>query len=96
MWQPIGNLIPSSIKKAGISKQISDSMVCEEFDNIAKVILGDLASKCRAVYVKDRCLWIACLSSSVSNELKMNEHDILLALEDKFGRQRIVGLRFLV
>jgi len=96
MWQPLGDLIPKSLKKAGIEKSVSDAMVCDEFDKLAKHILGEAASKCRAVYVKDRVLWIAVLSSSVSNELKLYEQDVLRALSDKFGKTRVVGLRFMV
>ncbi len=95
MWQPIGNLISNSINKAGISRQISDSLVCEEFDKIAYNLLGDMSEKCRAVYVKDRTLWVAVLSSSVSNELKMYENDILCGLADEFGCNRVQKLRFM-
>ena len=95
MWQPLGNLIPDSIKKAGIGKQISDAMVCEEFNSLAKHILGTAAEHCRAVYIKDRCLWIAVLSSVVSNELKLYEADIMKGLANKFGAERVTGLRFM-
>ena len=95
MWQPLSNLIPQSIKKAGIAKSVDDAMVCDEFNQIAKHILGPAAEHCRAVYIKDRCLWVAVLSSVVSNELKLYEGDILKGLSDKFGSQRVVGLRFM-
>ncbi|MEK7164922.1 MAG: DUF721 domain-containing protein [Patescibacteria group bacterium] len=95
MWQPLSNLIPQSINKAGISKQISDAMVCDEFSQIAKHILGPAAEHSRAVYIKDRCLWVAVLSSVVSNELKLYEGDILKGLADKFGAERVVELRFM-
>ena len=71
-------------------------MVCEEFDVIAKHILGGLASKCRAIYVKDRTLWVAVLSNSVSNELKMCEQDIIAVLKERFGSGRVSELRFMV
>jgi len=96
MWEPVGNLVPKSLHKAGISRAVSDALVCEEFDAIAKHILGGLASKCRAVYIKDRCLWVAVLSNSVSNELKMCEQDVLAALKERFGQNRVSGLRFMV
>ena len=96
MWEPIGSLIPKSVHKAGISRSVADAMVCEEFDVIAKHILGGLASKCRAIYVKDRTLWVAVLSNSVSNELKMCEQDIIKALKERFGSGRVSELRFMV
>lgn len=95
MWEPLGNLIPDSINKAGIAQQISDALICEEFDKIARNILGDASEHCRAVYLKNSQLWVACLSGSVSNELKMYEQDILLSLADRFGKNRIVELRFM-
>lgn len=95
MWQSLGSIIPHQIKKAGIARQISDALVCEEFDKIARSIFGDAAEHCRAVYVKDTVLWVAVLSSSLSNELKIYEQDILRALEDKFGKNRIAQLRFM-
>jgi predicted nucleic acid-binding Zn ribbon protein len=96
MWEPLGELIPSSVKKAGIQKSVSDAMVCEEFQSVAKNILGDVAEHCHAVYIKDRVLWVAVLSNSVSNELKIYEQDILKSFEEKFGKERVVGLRFMV
>lgn len=95
MWQPLGNLISDSIKKSGIGKQVSDALICEEFQKIAAHILGQAAEHCHAVYIKDRTLWVAVLSSSVSNELKLYEADILKGLADKFGEGRVEGLRFL-
>ncbi|MBU2575738.1 DUF721 domain-containing protein [Patescibacteria group bacterium] len=96
MWEPLGNLIPKIIKKAGIAQQISDALICEEFDKIARNILGQASKHCRAIYVKDHVLWVASLSGSASNELKMREQDILRALADKFGADKVVQLRFIV
>lgn len=96
MWEPLGNLIPSAISKAGIGKQVSDAMVCDEFDRIARHLLGSAAEHCHAVYIKDRVLWVAVLSNSVSNELKLSEQDIVSALCEEFGPGRVAGLRFMV
>jgi len=96
MWEPLGDLIPSSVKKSGIEKSVSDAMVCEEFQFIAKNILKDASEHCHAVYIKDGCLWIAVLSNSVSNELKMYEQDILKAFDEKFGEERVTSFKFMV
>ncbi|MBI2636953.1 MAG: DUF721 domain-containing protein [Parcubacteria group bacterium] len=95
MWQPLSSLVPRAIQKAGIEKSVSDALVCEEFDTIAQHILGSSASKCRAVYVKDRTLWVAVLSNAVSNELKLYEQDILRALKERVGAGRVSALRFM-
>jgi predicted nucleic acid-binding Zn ribbon protein len=95
MWQPLGNLISDSIKKSGIGKQISDALICEEFQKIVVHILGPAAEHCHAVYIKDRTLWVAVLSSAVSNELKLYEADILKGLADKLGPEKVTGFRFI-
>ena len=70
-------------------------MACEEFQKIAAHLLGEAAEHCRAVYLKDRCLVVAVLSNTVSNELKLYERDILSALADKFGEGKVESLRFM-
>jgi len=96
MWEPLGNLIPTSIKKAGIAQQVSDALICEEFDKIAFNILGKSSEHCRAIYLKENILWVASLSGSISNELKIYEQDILRALSDKFGSKRVRTIKFMV
>jgi len=95
MWQSLGDLIPQHLKKAGIEKSVADALICEEFQKIAAHILGPAAGHCQAIYLKDRCLAIAVLSKSVSNELKLYEADILKALADKFGPDEVASLRFI-
>lgn len=96
MWQSLSRLIPSSLKKAGIAKAVSDSLVCEEFNKIATHILGGESEHCRAVYLKDRLLTVAVLSGSAANELKLYQSDILRALAERFGEGKVVGLRFMM
>lgn len=96
MWQPLSRLIPQSLKKAGVAKQVSDAMVCEEFNKIATHILGGESEHCRAAYLKDNNLTVAVLSGSAANELKLYEADILRALAERFGEGKVVGLRFMM
>ncbi len=95
MWQQLSGLISDSLKKSGIVKQVNDALICEEFNKIAAHILGEAAEHCRAVYIKDRCLWVAVLSSAVANELKLYEADVLKALAERFGQGRVEQMRFL-
>ena len=95
MWLPLSNLIPPALRKAGIAGQVNNSIVCEEFNKIAGAILGEMAQRAQAVYLKNRELHVAVLSSVVSSELKLYEQDILKALADKFGAGKVERIRFL-
>lgn len=95
MWQSLGDLLPQSLKKSGLHKAIDEAMLLQEFNEVAKHVLGGQSEQCRAVYIKDRYLWVAVLTKAAANELKFSETDILKALADKCGEGRVLGLRFL-
>jgi len=95
MWQPLSSLIPSSIRKAGIEKPVSDALVCDSFNLVIKRLIGELADHCKAMYIKDGVLWVAVLSSSVSSELSLYERDIIQSLASEFGDKRVRALRFI-
>ncbi len=95
MWNAFGDLLPQNLQKAGIKQAITDAMICEEFQTVAQHILGTASEKCHAVYIKDRALWVAVLSSAVSNELKLYEQDILKALAESCGPHAVAQLKFL-
>jgi len=94
MWKGLSELLPQTLKRAGIEKSVSDAVVCDSFSDIAKNLIGESAEHCKALYIKDSILWVAVLSSSVSSELSIYEHDIIQALSDEFGSGKVVKVRY--
>ncbi|MFA6098241.1 MAG: DciA family protein [Patescibacteria group bacterium] len=97
MAQQIGNLLGNSINQAGISAQVGAAIVCNDFDRILLETLGQKIKKnAKALYVKNRTLTIAVLSSIVGQEIKLHEQEILEKLHKKPSGKTVERLRFLV
>ncbi len=96
MFQPIGNLLGKSIKKSGASRQIEAAIVVEEATNILSKIIGkEAANRVRIMHLKDKALTIACLSSVLSQEIKLHQQELVNKLNKKFGREIVEKIRFL-
>ena len=97
MINSIGNLLGESIRNAGISEQVGAAVICDEFNRIILETLGEqVKDKIRALYVKNKTMTIAVMSSSLGQEIKLHEHEILEKLNQKTGTNRVDRLRFLV
>ena len=91
------NLLSDSIRKAGISEQVGAARVCEEFNRIVVEVLGEkVKDRVKALYVKNRTLSVAVLSSAMGQEIKLHEQEILEKLRQKVGEIQVERLRFLV
>lgn len=93
----IKNLLNESVRHAGVSEQVEAAMICDEFNKIALEILGPgVKDKLRALYVKNKTITIAVMSSSIGQEIKLHEPEILEKLNQKAGPNKVERLRFLV
>lgn len=97
MAEQIGSLLNKTINKAGISEQVGAAVVCDQFNKIVIEVLGqNIKDKVKALYVKNKTLSVAALSSVVGQEIKLHEQEILEKLVVKVGKNKVERLRFLV
>lgn len=72
-------------------------MILEEFNKIVNNLLGKPASKkVKPLYLKNKTLTVAALSSVLAQELRLNEGQIIRRLNEKFGKELIIKLRYLI
>ena len=85
-FSAISSILNNTVKQQkGLAGQVTAALVCEEFDKIVRQIWGEKgATKVKALYLKDNVLTIASLSSVMAQEIKLNEREILSALNEKF------------
>jgi predicted nucleic acid-binding Zn ribbon protein len=96
MFNDLKSLLPKSIQRSGIYKRVEASQIIDQFNKFKDEILpGHISSKAQAMYVKNKVLYIASLSSLVTQELKFKESDIIKLLNEYFGREVINKLRFI-
>ncbi|MBU4512827.1 DUF721 domain-containing protein [Patescibacteria group bacterium] len=96
-FQLIGKLLPKSIKRAGLSRQVEASLICSEFDNLIKHVFSpQILNQVKAMYFQNNTLTIAVLNSTLAQEIKLRERKIIGKLNNRFGKDVVLGLRFLM
>lgn len=96
-FQKVGAILPKTVKRAGISRQIEASMICEAVDKEIRRIFGEeLGRQARALYFKDNWLTLAVLSSVLAQEIRFREGEILTFLNERFGQGTVERLRYLM
>lgn len=94
--QPLGKIVKKAVgQKGDMARNLEASHVVES----AEKVLGDVFSPevkamMKPLYVKNRTLTISCSSSSVAQELKLNEPQILEGLEKLLGEKLVDRIRY--
>ncbi|MDD5071830.1 MAG: DUF721 domain-containing protein [Patescibacteria group bacterium] len=96
MFYNLKSLLPKSIKKAGIAEQVRNKQV-EDFFNKSKFeFLGaELAARARPMYLKNKILYIASLSSVATERLEARQAEIVADINKKFGPGTVKKLKFI-
>jgi len=94
---PLNNLLGDSLKRAGIHNQVSSAMVLEQFEKIIREFFGHEGAKhVKPLYIKDKILNVACLSSVFAQELKFREREIMERLNKENKTAVVERMRYLV
>jgi len=92
----IKNLLPQSIRRAGITKQIDANLTLHIYEKIAKDILGEeISRQTKPLYVKNNILTIACLSSLIMQELRYKEGELVERINKEMGSWVIKKLNYI-
>ena len=75
---PLQNFLKKSLHNAGIAKQVQAAIIIDAFNKKVSEIFGTyMLEKARGLYVKDDALHISCAHSTVSQEIKFHESEII-------------------
>lgn len=79
-----------------IKKQIQAAQVVE----IAQAVFNDLfgpekGSHAKPLYLKNRTLTVTCASSSVAQEIRLRQGDIVARINEKMGGNEVDRIRYL-
>lgn len=94
---PIKRLIPQALRRNKIEPQIEATLILEEFNKIAEKVWGNkIHEEAKALYVKDRVLTLAVLSSTVASEIRLNKNNIINSINEYFKREVVKDIRILM
>lgn len=92
----LSDILSEHFKNSPLKNNIEASLVVEAANSIIAELLGKDAIKyAQVVYVKNQILTIACLSSVIAQEIKLNEQTILAKIKEKVGGPAILKIRYL-
>jgi len=91
----ISKFLGKRIKQSGFSQQVKTSLIIEEFEKKIKEIFGaNLSKKIKPLYIKNRILTIACLSSVMAQEISFKKNEIIEAINKIFKEEVLREIRF--
>ena len=97
MFKNIGSILPKIIKRAGISQDVQDVEILNEFNKIKdKILSTDLGKKVRTMYAKNKVIAIASLSEEAVSELKNKENQIIKEINQKFNNIVLKKIKYII
>ncbi|MCX6740249.1 MAG: DciA family protein [Candidatus Parcubacteria bacterium] len=92
----IKNLLSRRIRQSAIGRQVDQAMIIEFFAQLIKKKLGDnISRRLKPVYLKNKDIYIACVSSVIKQEIILRKAELLADVNEKFGPQTIMGIKFI-
>ncbi|MDD5032325.1 MAG: DciA family protein [Patescibacteria group bacterium] len=86
MFYNLKSLLPKSIKRAGIASRLKDKQVTDFFNKAKFGFLNaELANGVRPMYLRNKILYVASLSSVAAERLEPRQAEIAEGINKKFG-----------
>ncbi|MEA3398627.1 MAG: DciA family protein [Patescibacteria group bacterium] len=96
MFKDIKSILSRSIKRAGMGSQVEEKQALEIFKDGIKGLLGaDLAKQVKILYIKEKVIVLACLSSQAAKIIKDNERQIFKVINKNIGKIVVERARYL-
>lgn len=93
--QHIKNLLAKQLKQSGIARNVTTSLVIEEFQKLIKKEWGsNIIKKVKPLYIKNKNLRVACLSSVIVQEINFKKHELIKEINEKFKENVINDIKF--
>jgi hypothetical protein len=95
--QHIKAILNKRVRETGLAKDIKNSLVIEEFSYLVSKNLGDkILQRVKPLYVKNKVLSVACLSSVVAQEVSLNKVRIISQINKKFQSHVINDIKLVI
>lgn len=92
-----GFLLSKWQKKSPLMKGVISSLVIEYFHELMKEKWGDkIEEQARALHVKNNILTVACISSVIASEIRLNETDFINRINQKFGIEIVKKIKYML
>ena len=97
MFKEVKFIIPKSLSRAGITKQVQSKGILKLIEaEINKIIGKDLGGKLKPLQIKNKNMAIACLSDKAAQKLKVSEKDLINNINKIAEKEIVTKIKYLV
>jgi hypothetical protein len=89
MIERIDKLMPSSLKRGGIDRQVKTALTADLIEQAVRGRLGDCGDQFRVRRVKDSVSRIVCANSALAEEIRLLEPELLEEINHKLEGERL-------
>ena|SRR3989339_229280 len=94
--ETLADILKQKSSASPLMRGVKTAMVLEEANGLLLEIFGEsITDRARALCLKNKIITMACLSSVLAQEIRLNEKRILKELNTKFGQATVEKLRYL-
>ena len=91
----IKKLLDRSLKQSGLKHRVDIALVLEKAGEVLLEVVGEkVAKNVQPVFVRNKTMNLACLNSSVAQEIKLYESQIIEKINKNFDRELVERLSF--
>ncbi len=96
-FTPLGDTILSKLSgNSTLKRQIETSNVVEVAKEVIESLLGaEIGAHVRPLFLKNRTLTVSCGSSSVAQEIRLRQLEIVAKINEKIGKNEVDRVRYL-
>lgn len=96
-FTPLGDTLQSKLSGNNtLKRQVETSEVVETSKEVIMEILGtDIGAHVRPLFLKNRTLTVSCSSSSVAQEIRLRQQEIVAKINEKVGKNEVDRVRYL-
>jgi len=92
----LGSILKNTASRSPIIRGVQSAMLVEMANDIIISMWGEAGKRyARALYIKNKILTIACLSSSMAQEIKIRERELIDNINKKSEGQVVEKVRCL-
>ena len=97
MFQPLGNLLGDSVRRAKIAPEIEATYAMQCFSDAAVGVWGtSISEQIKPMYLKNRCLTVAVLSNIFVQEIRLREKQLIDAINEKMKKTVVEKIKCLI
>lgn len=93
--QHIKSILNKYIQKSGLSKDIETALVIKEFEKLLEKEFGtNIGKKAKPLYIKNKILTVACLSSVMVQEINFKKDTLINKINQNLKKEALKDIKF--